>query len=147
VWDATTIHTHREVTMNTEFDPKAHEAEARERWGGTDAYKESTRRTRSYTPEQWTAIKAELEGIESRLAELLGAGATPESDEAMDAAEAARLHIDRWYYPCSHAMHAGLAEMYTSDDRFKAHYDDRAEGLAHFVAEAIRANAVRATEG
>jgi hypothetical protein len=147
VWDATTIHTDREVTMNTEFDPKAHEAEAQERWGGTDAYQESRRRTRDYSPEQWQAIKAELDGIEARLAALLSSGAAPDSPAAMAAAEAARLHIDRWFYPCNHAMHAGLAEMYTADDRFKAHYDDRAEGLAHFVADAIRANAVRAVEG
>jgi hypothetical protein len=130
--------------MGTEFDPTAHEAEARERWGQTDAYKESARRTGSYTPEQWDAIKAELDGIEARMAELLQAGTAPGDPTAMDAAEEARLHIHRWYYPCSHAMHAGLAEMYTADPRFRAHYEGRAEGLAQFVANAIRANAERA---
>ncbi|UCC24644.1 MAG: TipAS antibiotic-recognition domain-containing protein [Gemmatimonadales bacterium] len=130
--------------MSTDFDPQAHEAEARDRWGDSDAYKESARRTRSYTPEQWASIKAELEGIEARLAQLLESGAAANSEAAMEAAEAARLHIHRWYYPCSHAMHAGLAEMYTADARFKAHYDDRSEGLAGFVAGAIRANAARA---
>jgi hypothetical protein len=79
------------------------------------------------------------------MAGLLAEGTSPDAPEAMDAAEEARLHIHRWYYPCSHAMHAGLAEMYTADPRFRAHYDDRAEGLAQFVADAIRANAVRAS--
>ena len=132
--------------MSKTFDPSAHEAEVQERWGDTDAYRESSRRTKQYSPEQWTAIKAELESIEARLAEVLVSGASPESEAAMDAAEAARLHIHRWYYPCSHAMHVNLGAMYTADPRFQAHYDDRAEGLARFVQEAIAANAGRATE-
>lgn len=130
--------------MSREFDAESLAAEARERWGDTEAYRESARRTRSYGPEQTAAIKAELEEIEARMAALLTGGGRPDSYDAMALAEEARMHIDRWYYPCSHAMHAGLAEMYTADPRFKAHYDDRADGLAQFVADAIRANGARA---
>jgi len=61
----------------------------------------------------------------------------------MALAEQARVHIDRWFYPCSRAMHAALAEMYTADARFAAHYEERAAGLAAFMADAIRANARR----
>lgn len=116
------------------------EKEARERWGETEAWRESARRTRRYGPEQVAAIQAELESIESRFAALLEAGTAPDSPESKAAAEDARCHIDRWYYPCTPAMHAALAEMYVSDPRFRAHYEDRSEGLAEFVAEAIRAN-------
>lgn len=130
--------------MSKEIDAEAHAEEARERWGDTDAYRESARRTGGYSPEQVAAIKDELETIEAKLASIMTAGGSPDSEDAMATAEQARLHIDRWYYPCSHAMHAGLAEMYTVDPRFKAHYDDRAEGLAQFVADAIRANGERA---
>lgn len=35
------------------FDPEAHAEEARERWGSTDAYRESARRTRGYTKADW----------------------------------------------------------------------------------------------
>ena len=77
------------------------------------------------------------------MARLLAAGADPEGEEAMAGAEAMRLHIDRWFYPCSPAMHSGLADLYESDARFRAHYEERAEGLAAFVAQAIRANAAR----
>lgn len=128
----------------TEHDQYADEA--RERWGGTDAYRESARRTEGYSEEDWKKIKGESEGIEAGLAAALDDGDPLDGDRAMDLAEAARKHIDRWFYPCSRAMHAGLAEMYTSDPRFKAHYDGRAEGLAEYVAEAIRANAARAAE-
>ena len=115
--------------------------EARERWGGTEAWQESQRRTRGYGPEQLRAIKAELEEIESRFARLLEDGSAPDSPSAVAAAEDARKHIDRWYYRCPPSMHAALAEMYVTDPRFRAHYEDRSAGLAEFVSAAIRANA------
>lgn len=118
-----------------------HEQEARERWGDTDAWRESERRTRSYGPEQVEAIKRELEAIESRFAALLEEGTPPDSASAVAAAEEARLHIDRWYYPCPPEMHVALAEMYVADPRFRTHYEERREGLAEFVAAAIRSNA------
>jgi hypothetical protein len=33
--------------------------------------------------------------------------------------------------------------MYTADERFTAHYDDRAPGLAAYVRDAIQANTLR----
>jgi DNA-binding transcriptional MerR regulator len=125
------------------FDHGPYEEEARERWGDTEAYAESLKRSGSYSPEQWSAMRAELERIEANWATLLAGGHRPEDAEAMDVAERARLHIDRWFYPCSHEMHVGLAGMYESDPRFRAHYDSREEGLAAFVAASIRANAER----
>lgn len=120
------------------------EQEARERWGDTDAYKESVRRTRTYDDAAKARIAAELETIEADFAEAMKAGVPAEDPLARGIAERARLHIDSWYYPCPPRMHAGLAEMYTADERFRAHYDDRADGLAEYVAAAIRANADRA---
>ncbi len=127
-----------------DFDHSPYAQEAEERWGETEAYKESMRRTKRYTKEDWAGIKAEAESVESRLAELLTAGARPDDEEAMDAAEAHRLHLDRWFYSVSHAMHVGLGQMYTADPRFREHYERRVPGLADFVEAAIRANAKRA---
>ena len=120
-----------------------HEAEVQERWGGTDAYRESARRTKDYGDADWAKIEAEAEGIERGLAAALSDGSAPDSERAMDLAEAWRGHIGRWFYPCSHQMAVGLAAMYTADARFRAHYEERADGLAEYVAEAIRANAAR----
>jgi hypothetical protein len=127
----------------TDFDHGRYEAEVRERWSDTDAYRESTHRTKSYTPADWAQIKGEGEAIEAGLADAMRSGDAPESERALGLAEAAREHIDRWFYPCSHAAHAALAEMYTSDARFAEHYDKRAEGLAAYVSAAIKANAAR----
>lgn len=121
-----------------------HGTEVKERWGETDAYRESMRRARGHTKADWKIIKEEIDAAESHMAELLAAGADPEGEEAMAGAEELRAHISRWFYPCSHRMHAGLADMYEADPRFTAHYEERAEGLAGFVAAAIRANAIRA---
>jgi DNA-binding transcriptional MerR regulator len=123
------------------FDPEAHQDEARARWGQSEAFRESARRTKRYTPDDWAALKAEAEAIESGLAELLAAGAASDSERARELAETHRLHIDRWFYPCSYAMHRSLAQMYVGDPRFAAHYDKRAEGLAAYVSAAIEANA------
>ncbi|MGH7475117.1 MAG: MerR family transcriptional regulator [Longimicrobiales bacterium] len=125
-------------------DHAEHAEEARERWGQTDAYKESMRRARRYSKDEWATIGQQREALEADLAALLAAGGDPEAAPAMELAEGLRLHIDQWFYPCSYRMHACLADMYEADARFTAHYETRAVGLAGFVAAAIRANAMRA---
>jgi DNA-binding transcriptional MerR regulator len=127
-----------------EFDSSEHEKEVEERWGSTDAYRVSARRTKSYTSEDWAVIEAEEQRLLEDLAALRGTGAPAGSEAAMALAERHRRHIDRWFYPCSHEMHSGLAGMYVADSRFTAHYDKHGEGLAEFFSEAILANGVRA---
>jgi DNA-binding transcriptional MerR regulator len=128
-----------------DFDPEDHAEEAEQRWGGTDAYRQSQRRVSNYTKEDWLKIKAEQEEIQKTLAALFESGTTPDSGEAMAAVEAHRQHISRWYYDCNHEIHRNLGEMYVSDDRFRAHYDELAPGLSEFVRDAVRANAERAS--
>lgn len=125
------------------FDPKQYEQEARDRWGHTEAYQESQRRAKRYTKQDWIAIKAEGNAVLEDAAAAMQAGCDPESEDVMDIAERARLSIDRWFYPCSRQMHARLADMYEADERFAAHYEQRAAGLTAFFATAIRANARR----
>jgi hypothetical protein len=126
----------------SELDPRSYDGEVRERWGDTESYRESARRTKRYTEADWVQIKGEAEAIESGFASALAAGEPADGERALGLAEAARAHIDRWFYPCSPRMHSALADMYTADPRFRAHYDDRVEGLAEYVSSAIKANAV-----
>ncbi|HLM05741.1 MAG TPA: MerR family transcriptional regulator [Blastococcus sp.] len=126
-----------------EQDPAQYEAEVEERWGETDAYKESQRRTRGYTKDDWLRIKAEGEAIERGLAEAMQAGAPADSERAMDLAEAHRQQISRNFYDCPPEMHAGLGRMYVEDERFTAHYEEIAPGLAQYVSAAVQANAAR----
>jgi DNA-binding transcriptional MerR regulator len=125
------------------FDPSRYDDEARRRWGATDAYVESAKRTARYTPDDWRTITAEQAAIFDDAYGALKAGKAPSDAAAMDLAERHRLSIDRWFYPCSHETHRGLASMYESDDRFRHTIDEQREGLTSFLAEAIRANATR----
>ena len=127
-----------------DFDPAEHQAEVEERWGKTDAFKESQKRTSKYKKEDWKRLGKEAEEIGARLADAMRKGLPAGGVAAMDLAEQARLHIDRWFYPCSHEMHRNLGEMYVADPRFAKHYEDRAPGLAVYVRDAIAANADRA---
>jgi len=125
-----------------EHDPTAHSAEVEERWGDTAAYQESHRRTSGYSKDDWQRMAAETEAIEAEFADILLRGEPSDGASAKAVAERHRQHIDRWFYPCSHEMQVGLAEMYVTDPRFTAHYDDRAPGLATFVNAAITASAL-----
>lgn len=124
-----------------DFRPEDFADEARQRWGGTEAYQQSQRRVATYTKEDWLEIKAEEEQVRVSLAAAFTAGLAPDSEEAMAAAEAHRQHISRWFYDCSYEIHRGLGEMYVSDERFQANYEAVAPGLARYIREAIHANA------
>ena len=104
-----------------DFDPKAYEIEVKERWGDTDAYAASARRTARYTKDDWKAIKAESEAIGTGLGAALAAGAAPGDPEVQALVERHRLQIDTRFYPCSKEMHATLGDMYVADPRFEAH--------------------------
>jgi len=129
-----------------EWNEREHGAEVRERWGDTDGYRESTRRASQYRQEDWDVILAEGRAVETELGAALAAGVPADDPRAMDLAERARLHIDRWFYPCSHEMHAGLGDMYVADERFTAHYEQVQPGLAAYLRDAILANGLRAVE-
>jgi DNA-binding transcriptional MerR regulator len=123
-------------------DPAEHAEEAEQRWGETDAYRESQRRTQKYSKEDWLRIQAEGEEVVKGFLNAMQAGLPADSPEAMAAAEAHRKNINDWFYPCSYDMQVNLAEMYVADARFTAHYDQYAPGLAQYVADAIFANAL-----
>lgn len=127
------------------FDPSQYEDEARARWGHTDAYAESARRTKGYSTEDWVRIQRETDELMQRIAALRAAGASPSDPAAMDLAEEHRQQIDRFYYPCRHEIHRGLARMYVEDSRFTANLDRYGEGVAAFLSAAIEANVERGT--
>lgn len=136
----------REIDMETLFEgfnSSQYDEEAHERWSTSHAFVESRRRTSRYTPDDWKTLMAEQTAIYDAAYSALKAGRAPSAAPVMEIAERHRMSIDRWFYPCSHAMHRGLASMYESDERFRQSIDAQREGLTSFLAEAIRANAAR----
>jgi len=128
-----------------DFDPSKYEDEARQRWGESQAYRESARRTARYAKKDWEQIKAEGDHLQRELVARLEAGRAPTDLEVMALAEQHRAYIERWFYPCSLEMHRGLGELYVSDSRFTESIDRVRPGLALFMRDAFRANAERAT--
>jgi MerR family transcriptional regulator, thiopeptide resistance regulator len=132
--------------MNTKelfggFDPSKFEKEAEERWGQSEAYRESRARTERYTADDWRKQQVEQTAILSDAAALMKSGVSPEAPAATAIAERHRRSIDRWFYPCSPNVHAGLADLYESDARFAETFEKHGAGLTKFLSAAIRANA------
>lgn len=123
------------------FDPSQYEQEARQRWGDTEAYKESARRTSRYTKADWQRIKEEGQAINGAFIALMKAGIPPESRQAGEVTERHRAYISKWFYECTPAIHAGLGAMYVADPRFTENIDRAAPGLAAYMSAAIAARA------
>jgi MerR family transcriptional regulator, thiopeptide resistance regulator len=118
--------------------------EAEQRWGETDAWKQSQGRTSKYTKADWVEVKAEMDATNSAFASAMADGQPATSDRAMDAAEQHRLHIHNRFYDLTHEFHRGLGDMYLADPRFTKNYEDIRPGMAQYVRDAIHANADRA---
>jgi len=124
------------------FDPDVHNEEVKSRWGNTDAYKQSAKKTANYTKEDFAQMNLESDFIVQTFKNLMEKQTSPESADAKEAAEAHRQHITKWFYDCTYEIHANLALMYVSDERFKENYEKHAQGLAQFIHDAIIANSM-----
>jgi DNA-binding transcriptional MerR regulator len=121
------------------YDP-AWETEAEDRWGESDAWKQSQQRTKKFSKDDWKRLKADVEVFNERLVATFRSGAQPGSPEANEIAEAHRAGINT-FYDCDYAMQRNLADMYLADERFTKTYEDLAPGLAQWVHDVIHANA------
>ena len=118
-----------------------YQQEAEQRWGDTEAWKQSHRRAAAYTKDDWQRIKAEADDNLAAFADALRAGEAADGERARTLAEEHRTHIGRWFYDCSYQLHQRLGETYVSDPRFTATYEQVQPGLAQYVCDAVRANA------
>ncbi|MEV8018923.1 MerR family transcriptional regulator [Streptomyces sp. NPDC086554] len=126
-----------------DHDPDQYAEEVEQRWGDTEAYRESQRRAASYTKDDWKRLNDEAAAINARMSDLLDRGLPADSVEAMDVAEEHRRFISRFHYDCSYEIHTCLGEMYVADERFTATYEAIHPGLAVYTRDAILANAAR----
>lgn len=111
-------------------------AEAKERWGDTEAYKESERRTGPYGMDQWRAVTQSIEDC------FVGFGSIKDKDPASEEAglQARTLQdtITANYYNCTREILSQLGKMYMADERFREYIDLKGgEGTADFAARAI----------
>ena len=134
-----------EKSMNFNvFDSKEYEearesyaAEAKERWGNTDAYKESEAKTAGYSKDKQGELDAGMSALIEKFAELLASGTKPEDAAAQELVQSWQGFITDNYYNCTKEILAGLGQMYTADERFRNNMDRFKEGTAEFMSNAI----------
>ena len=110
-------------------------AEAKERWGNSDAFIESEKKTENYGKEQWQQISDEGGCILKAFAQNINKSADNYEVQAL---------VGKWqdfitekFYKCTKEILAGLGQMYIGDDRFTENIDKYGVGTAKFMAEAI----------
>ena len=118
---------------------KSYQAEARERWGDTTAYREHEQKTKNYTKEKWTEANDGLMAMFAEFAVCMQSGAETDSAEAQEIVAKLQTHITANYYTCTDEILAGLGKMYIADERFKKNIDKYGEGTAEFATDAIAA--------
>lgn len=109
--------------------------EVKERWGSTDAYKESEKKTGSYDEPKWQQVGAESDAILKAFAQSRTKPA--DSAEVQALVKQWQDYITSRFYNCTNEILAGLGQMYTGDERFKENIDRNGSGTAEFMAKAI----------
>lgn len=116
---------------------KLNKAEAKEKWGNTDAYKEYTEKTKDYSKDKWNGLENGLNDILAEFALCMKNGKEPDSAEVQNLVKMLQNHITENYYLCTNEILAGLGQMYVADERFKNNIDKHADGTAEFICKAI----------
>ncbi|MCX4257537.1 MAG: MerR family transcriptional regulator [Oscillospiraceae bacterium] len=135
------------IIMNFEaFDNSAYEAalreyaaEAKDKWGKTEAYSEYEKKSRNYSGDKQSEIISAMDGIIAEFANCLKKGETPDSKTALDLVKRWQDFITENYYKCTDEILSGLGKMYTADERFRKNIDRHGEGTADFMSRAIAA--------
>jgi len=122
-----------------DFDPKDYEDEARARWGDSDAYKESVRRTSSYTKDDWRRIQDEGAAITDGFVQAMGDGLAAGDPEVQALVGRHHEYLARYFYRPTLEVYDGLADLWVDDARFTKSIDKARDGLAAYQRAAVKA--------
>lgn len=120
---------------NSEFEK--YKAEAKEKWGKTDAWKEHSDKTKNYSKDKWQSAEAGLNAIFGEFAVCKAEGNEAGSQNAQALVAKLQKYITDNFYTCTKQILSGLGQMYVTDERFKENIDKNGEGTAEFVSQAI----------
>ncbi len=108
--------------------------EVEQRWGNTEAYKQSKKRVRKMTKEEMEKMKESAELLVQNLARSMDKGIR---DKEVQALIAEHYKGIQFFYDCPLEMYRGLGKMYVDDPRFAVYYNKHRPGLAIFMRDAI----------
>ena len=128
------------ISMNFKpFDTaelETYAAEAKAKWGKTDAYKEYEQKAAGQSKEKQANDSNALMEQFARIGALRHL--SPDAPEVQEAVAGIQAFITEHYYNCTKQILAGLGQMYIADDRFRRNIDSAGgEGTAEFVSRAI----------
>jgi DNA-binding transcriptional MerR regulator len=115
-------------------DVKQYQQEVKDRWGNTDAYKQSMAKVGKMTKAEMEKLKADGKALTQKIADNMDKGFdNPDVQELI-----AQAHQGvNFFYECSLEMYRNLGNMYVADPRFAAYYEKFRPGLAKFMQQAI----------
>jgi hypothetical protein len=120
--------------VNKDGDVSQYQDEVKQRWGNTDAYKQSMFKVSKMTKKQMAELKKS--GIE-QTKKLAAAMDKPVSDKEVQNLIALHYEGIKFFYDCPIEMYRNLGNIYVADPRFTKYYDKHRPGLALFVRDAI----------
>jgi DNA-binding transcriptional MerR regulator len=108
--------------------------EAKQKWGTTDAYKQSAERVAKMSKGDLARIQKEGDELLAEIATHIG-----EDPGSPPVQELIGRHYGalRAFYEPNVKLYRGLANMYIADPRFVAYYEKRGAGLAEFMHAAM----------
>ena len=109
--------------------------ETKQKYGKSDAYKESKEKTSKYSKNDWENIIGDAGAIYEELAKLMDR--KPSDDEVQVLVQKWRDYITNNFYNCTIEIFRGLALMYVVDERFTNNIDKYGQGLAQFLSDAM----------
>ncbi len=120
---------------NIQKHQETYKEEVEQKYGKSDAYKESQEKTSKYSKNDWENIMNEAGYIYEELAKSMDKD--PSDDKVQELVEKWRNHISKNFYNCTIEIFRGLALMYVYDERFTKNIDKYGEGLAQFLSDAM----------
>ena len=117
-------------------DFAAHQNEAEERYGDTDDWRESRRRTAAWCAAEWRQNSERFHDIERRMIDAIRDGVDPDNERAAGLVEEHREALSE-FFPVTPAKHYIMSRGYIHDERFREHYDSQQVGFARWLADAI----------
>lgn len=128
--------TKMDFTAFDDSELQAYAKEAKEKWGGTEAYREFQEKAREQG--DFSQASQILMACFEKLGRLKHLD--PDGPEAQAWVEELRETISGDFYRCTPEILQGLGQMYTGDDRFRANIDKAGgDGTAEFASRAIAA--------